>query len=167
MTDRHVQSDPPEWSASSLQRRPRSGRSPCGFQRRRDPPGETGAAVKTPRVRVRDGAAVASLSPSRSNTLTSQSPRPRTGRTASSPAMKGSDWFYSSGSRLQTLDHKRPPHLAGAGTPQVDAGSQAHAQQVARRPVHQVEVEVVLQLRGVQHFERDLRDLASWFPRRA
>lgn len=56
-----------------------------------------------------------------------------------------------------------PPDLTGAGAPQVDAGSQPHAQQVPRRPVHQVEVEVVLQLRGVQHFEGDLGDLPCGF----
>lgn len=58
-------------------------------------------------------------------------------------------------------------HLAGAGTPQVDAGSQAHTEQVPRRPVYQVEVEVVLQLRSVQHLEGDLGDLAGRFARRA
>lgn len=58
-------------------------------------------------------------------------------------------------------------HLAGAGTPQVDAGPQAHAEQVPRRPVYQVEVEVVLQLRSVQHFEGDLGDLAGRFAGRA
>lgn len=62
---------------------------------------------------------------------------------------------------------RRAAHLAGAGTPQVDAGPQAHAEQVPRRPVYQVEVEVVLQLRSVQHFEGDLGDLAGRFPRRA
>jgi len=55
--------------------------------------------------------------------------------------------------------------LAGAGTPQVDAGSQPDTQQVARWPVHQVEVEVVLQLRSIQHFEGNLGDLACWFAR--
>lgn len=60
-----------------------------------------------------------------------------------------------------------PTHLAGAGTPQVDAGPQAHAQQVSRRPVHQVEVEVILQLWGIQDLEGDLGDLAGRFPRRA
>lgn len=38
VTDQHALSDPPEWSASSLLQRPRSVRSPCGFQRQRDPP---------------------------------------------------------------------------------------------------------------------------------
>lgn len=57
-------------------------------------------------------------------------------------------------------------HLAGAGTPQVDAGAQAHAQHVQRGPVHQVQVEVILQLGGVQHLEGDLGDFAGGFPRR-
>lgn len=60
-----------------------------------------------------------------------------------------------------------PPHLAGAGAPQVDAGPQTHAEQVPRRPVYQVEVEVVLQLWSVQHLEGDLRDLTRWLARRA
>ena len=60
---------------------------------------------------------------------------------------------------------RRPPYLAGAGTPQVDAGAQADAEHVEGRPVHQVQVEVVLQLRGVQHFEGDLGDLPGGFPR--
>ena len=40
--------------------------------------------------------------------------------------------------------------LARAGGPQVDAGAEADAQHVLRRPVHQVEVKVVLKFRGVQ-----------------
>ena len=46
-----------------------------------------------------------------------------------------------------------PGDLRGAGRPQVHAGAQAHAQHVLGGPVHQVKVEVVLQLGGVQHLE--------------
>lgn len=55
-------------------------------------------------------------------------------------------------------------HLAGAGTPQVHAGPQPHAEHVEGGPVHQVQVEVVLQLRSVQDLEGDLGDLACGFP---
>lgn len=57
--------------------------------------------------------------------------------------------------------------LAGAGTPQINTGSQADTEQVTRRPVYQVEVEVILQLWSIQHFEGDLGDLSGWFPRGA
>ena len=60
---------------------------------------------------------------------------------------------------------QKPTHLAGAGAPQVDTGAQSNAEHVEGRPVNQVQVEVVLQLRGVQDFEGDLRDLSGWFPR--
>ena len=50
-------------------------------------------------------------------------------------------------------------YLTSTSTPQVDTRAQPHTEHVLRRPVHQVEVEVVLQLRGVQHLEWDLRDL--------
>ena len=51
-------------------------------------------------------------------------------------------------------------HLAVLGGPQVDAGAEAHGQNVLRGPVDQVEVEVVLQARCVEHLERLLRDHA-------
>lgn len=38
LTDLHVPSGPPDWSASSLLLRPRSERSPCGFRRQQDSP---------------------------------------------------------------------------------------------------------------------------------
>lgn len=125
-----------------------------------------GAAVKTPRVRLRRRSRGVTLTLSFQHTDVTESPS--TDRSHSLVTCEeGFGFVLLEQISPRALDHKRPPHLAGAGTPQVDAGSQAHAQQVARRPVYQVEVEVVLQLRGVQHFERDLRDLASWFPRRA
>ena len=55
-------------------------------------------------------------------------------------------------------------HLAGAGAPQVHAGPQPHAEHIEGRPVHQVQVEVVLQLWRVQDLEGDLGDLAGGFP---
>lgn len=55
-------------------------------------------------------------------------------------------------------------YLAGAGAPQVDAGAQSHTEHIQRRPVHQVEVEIVLELRSIQHFERNFRYFACGFP---
>lgn len=55
-------------------------------------------------------------------------------------------------------------HLAGARAPQIHAATQADAQHVLRGPVHQVQVEVVLQLRRVQNLEGDPRDLARRLP---
>lgn len=63
--------------------------------------------------------------------------------------------------RVHTL---RSTHLAGAGTPQVHAGPQPHAEHIEGGPVHQVQVKVVLQLRSVQDLEGDLGDLARGFP---
>lgn len=63
--------------------------------------------------------------------------------------------------------HRHTPrgtHLAGAGAPQVHTGAQPHAEHIEGRPVHQIEVEVVLQLRRIQHLEGDLGDLAGGFP---
>jgi hypothetical protein len=40
-------------------------------------------------------------------------------------------------------------HLAAAGVPQVDAIPQSDGEDVVRGPVHEVEVEVVLQCGGV------------------
>ena len=59
-----------------------------------------------------------------------------------------------------------PGDLAGAGAPQVDGRAEPDGEHVLRRPVDQVEVEVVLQLGSVQHLEGDLRDLAHRLPRR-
>lgn len=55
-------------------------------------------------------------------------------------------------------------YLACAGTPQVDTRAKSHAEDVQRRPVHEVEVEVVLKLWSVQHFEGNLRYFACGFP---
>mmetsp|Transcript_22852 Transcript_22852/g.59615 ORF Transcript_22852/g.59615 Transcript_22852/m.59615 type:complete len:209 (+) Transcript_22852:1596-2222(+) len=56
-------------------------------------------------------------------------------------------------------------HLGGACAPEVNARAEADAKHILRRPVHQVEVEVVLQVGGIQHFERHLRDLPGHLPR--
>lgn len=61
----------------------------------------------------------------------------------------------------------RGTHLAGAGTPQVHTGPQPHTEYVEGGPVHQVQVEVILQLGSVQDLERDLGDLARGFPWRS
>ncbi len=47
LTDLHVLSDPPDWSASSLPLRPRSERNLCGFRRQRDSPDRTRAQPKS------------------------------------------------------------------------------------------------------------------------
>mmetsp|Transcript_6871 Transcript_6871/g.29275 ORF Transcript_6871/g.29275 Transcript_6871/m.29275 type:complete len:268 (+) Transcript_6871:1464-2267(+) len=54
---------------------------------------------------------------------------------------------------------------ARARAPQVHARPQPHRQHVVRRPVHQVQVEVILQRRRVQHLERRPRDFARRAPR--
>jgi hypothetical protein len=46
-------------------------------------------------------------------------------------------------------------HLRRARAPQVHAAAEPNAQHVLRRPVYEVEVEIVLQLRRVENFERD------------
>ena len=51
-------------------------------------------------------------------------------------------------------------HLAVLSGPEVDAGAETHGQNILRRPVHQVEVKVVLQARCVENLERLLRDHA-------
>ena len=82
-------------------------------------------------------------------------------------------------------------HLAGAGWPEVDTGSKSNAQHILTTPVHlwfwvlllkkegwmhyvpatlvwskyQIEIEVVLQLWGIENFERDFGDLARSLPR--
>jgi hypothetical protein len=50
---------------------------------------------------------------------------------------------------------------AGCG-PEVDARTKTHCELVLGRPVHKVQIKVVLQGRCIQHFERCLRD-ASLF----
>jgi len=64
-------------------------------------------------------------------------------------------WFHRQGQSLA-----RDTDLACTGTPQIDRGSQAHAEHVLWGPVHKVKVKVILQLRGIQHFERNLGNLA-------
>lgn len=54
-------------------------------------------------------------------------------------------------------------YLAGAGTPQVNACTQPNTEHIKRRPVHQVKVKIILQLRSVKYFKRDLWNLSSWF----
>lgn len=63
---------------------------------------------------------------------------------------------------LQTL---MTIYLTRTSTPQVNTSPKANAEDVKRGPVHQVQVEVVLQLWGIQHFERNLGDFPSWFSR--
>lgn len=55
-------------------------------------------------------------------------------------------------------------YLAGAGAPQVDTGAQSHTEHVQRRPVHQVEVEIVLELWSIQNFEGNFGYFACGFP---
>lgn len=57
-------------------------------------------------------------------------------------------------------------YLAGARTPQIDAAAEPHGEDVLRRPVHEVEIEVVLELGRVEDLERDPRDLAGGLARR-
>lgn len=60
-------------------------------------------------------------------------------------------------------------YLAGAGAPQVDAGAQSHAEYVQRGPVHQIEVEIVLELWSIQNFKRNFGYFArgfSWWPQK-
>jgi hypothetical protein len=44
-------------------------------------------------------------------------------------------------------------YLAAAGIPQVDAIPQSDSEDIMRRPIHEVEVEVVLQCGRIQHLE--------------
>lgn len=68
---------------------------------------------------------------------------------------------------FSVITHKHShTHLASAGAPEVDAGSQADTEDVEGGPVHQVEIEVILQLWSIKHLEGDLRDLTRGFPRR-
>ncbi len=57
--------------------------------------------------------------------------------------------------------------LAARGGPQINTISQPHRQQVVVAPVNQVQIEVVLQGRSVQHLEGALRQLSllgqPWF----
>ena len=55
-------------------------------------------------------------------------------------------------------------YLAGVCTPQIDGGAQADTEGVLGRPVQEVQVEVVLQLGGVQHLEGRFGDLARGAP---
>jgi len=55
-------------------------------------------------------------------------------------------------------------HLAGARTPQVDTCTQSNAEHIQRGPVHEVEVEVVLELWSIQDFERYFGYFARRFP---
>ena len=54
--------------------------------------------------------------------------------------------------------------LARARAPQVHARAEADGEDVQRGPVDKVEVEVVLQCRGVEHLEGNLGDLALCLP---
>jgi hypothetical protein len=49
--------------------------------------------------------------------------------------------------------------LAAARVPQVDAIPQSDSQDIVRGPIHEVEVEIVLQCGRVQHLVRRARDL--------
>lgn len=61
----------------------------------------------------------------------------------------------------------QPGYLTRTRRPEVDAAAQPNAQHVLRRPVHEIQVEVVLQFGSVQHFERDPGDLSRGFSGRA
>ncbi|RNA28621.1 hypothetical protein BpHYR1_008630 [Brachionus plicatilis] len=58
-------------------------------------------------------------------------------------------------------------HLAGASGPQVDGGAEADAEHVCGRPVDQIQIEVVLELGRVQHFERHFGYFAYGLARRS
>lgn len=57
-------------------------------------------------------------------------------------------------------------YLAGARTPEIDAAAEAHGEHVLSRPVHEVEIEVVLELGRIEHLEGDPRNLAGGLSRR-
>jgi len=57
--------------------------------------------------------------------------------------------------------------LAGERGPQVDTTAKADTQHILRRPVDEVEVEIVLQFGRVQHFERDSGYFSGGFAWRA
>jgi hypothetical protein len=59
----------------------------------------------------------------------------------------GSDWVCVAREITESGD------LAGESGPQVDATAEADAQHILRRPVDEVEVEIVLKFRHVQHFD--------------
>ena len=66
-------------------------------------------------------------------------------------------WLHET---LQTVFWGLPAELAqlgdlgGAGRPEVHAGAQPDRQHILTGPVHQVEVEVVRQLRGIKHLRQ-------------
>lgn len=71
--------------------------------------------------------------------------------TARPTALKDTD-----SNRYFALQTPRIIHLAGTSAPQVNTSPKANTEDVKRGPVHQVQVEVILQLWGIQHFERYL-----------
>lgn len=100
--------------------------------------------------------------PSLTSPQTSQNLLQQTDRTGGSPEQAEGK---ISKNRIHTkAAQAAAPYLARAGAPQVDAGAQPHAEHVQRRPVHQVEVEVVLELWSIQNFERNFGYFACGFP---
>ena len=57
--------------------------------------------------------------------------------------------------------------LGCASRPEVDAGPEANTENVLGAPVNQIEVEVVLQFRRIQNFERNLGNFPRRLARRA
>lgn len=124
-------------------------------------------------------------SPAQTSPRRSPSPLPQRGHRAGSPVGRSSSEGKRGCARLplpsryspeklspvchtgtQTpMGHRCPgAHLASARAPQVHAGAQPHAEHVEGRPVHQVEVEVVLKLWRIQYLEGNLRDLSGGLP---
>jgi hypothetical protein len=50
--------------------------------------------------------------------------------------------------------------LGGACAPDIDSAIEAHGQYVLATPVHQVEVEIILELRGIENLKWRLVDFA-------
>jgi len=63
-------------------------------------------------------------------------------------------WWTVSGNATDRTSKVYKAYLASDRTPEVAAGAEPHRQHVLRGPVHEVEVEVVLQSRGVQDLPR-------------
>ncbi len=51
-------------------------------------------------------------------------------------------------------------HLVGVCWPEIHTGAETHCQNVRLRPVHKVQIKVILEGRGVQDFERNFRNIS-------
>ena len=81
-----------------------------------------------------------------------------------------SRWLTNAPTHKHFADNKmkkwKMTYLTSAGTPQINATAESYSEYVLRRPIHQIQIKIILQFGRVQHFEGDTWYFSGGFSRR-